>query len=314
MKILVPLRNNEQIDIYSLAGADEFYFGFFDKKWFDNFGTDMNRMSSMGSKANAFDIRDVCSVVEYIHKKQKKCYITLNANTYSKKEIEYIVYILNAGFLGAVDGIIFSDFRLISIIVKNNYKPIASTMTAIYNQDIVRFYYELGVRRMILPRELSIEEIGRIIKAFPDVEFEVFGMRDGCMFSDSNCLCVHRENFGGICSFIRKSDYELLTELETDTVKKMRRKLALYNDCMLSNACGLCAIFDFYTMNVNSIKIVGRADRTIEVEKDIKYVKENIKLASEVASQAEYLKKMRIPNRWKTACGLSCYYPEISNL
>ena len=314
MNILVPLRSFNQIDTYVEAGADEFYFGFYDKFWQEKYGTDINRMTSMGNKANKFDIGDICSVVNYIHDKNKRCYITLNANSYSREQIYCIKdYIINNAF-GNADGVIFSDIRLIKLLIENGYDPVASTMTAIYNVDIARFYYSLGVRRMILPRELNIREIVSFVKEFPDVEFEVFGMRDGCMFSDSNCLCVHKEYYGGICSFLRKSDYDLYTELSNDIVKNMRKKISLYNECFMANACGLCAIYDFETNGIKSFKIVGRADRTEEVRKDILYVKENISVAKNAINRDDFLHRISIPNRWKTACGLSCYYPEINFL
>jgi len=312
MKILAPLRNFEQIEIYSDAGADEFYFGFDDNEWTCSYGDnlDLNRMSALKDKANSFRLCDISDVVSDIHERGLKCYLTLNSNIYSSSQVEYIRKILNE-LEKKPYGVIFSDIQLIDVISEAGIMPVASTMCAIYNTDIARFYKDRGVKRIILPRELSLNEISSFIENEKEVEFEAFLMRDGCMFSDSNCLGVHRENFGGVCSFIRKNDYSIIGENSADELEKMKYRHFLYTDAMVSNACGLCAIYRLLNMNIAAVKIVGRADRTEEVMKDITYVRDNIEIAKACSSEQEYLDRMIVPDRWKMVCGMSCYYPEL---
>lgn len=314
MKILAPLRAYDQIDIYCAAGATEFYFGFADPEWSSKFGNtaDLNRMSAMKEKSNSFKKSDVPKVVEALHERNCKNYLVLNGNMYSSEHISYFKDLLS-GFTkdNKPDGIIFSDIQLISPILEAGISPVASTMCAIYNSDILEFYVKEGVERIIFPRELSLDEMKVFLEKYPKIQFEAFLMRDGCMFSDSNCLGVHRENHGGVCSFIRNSNYEITGEENLIEKKKMNYRHFLYCDAMLRSACGLCAIYRMVKMGVYSGKIVGRADRTEEVKKDILAVKRNIEIAEKCQSEEEYLKNMYIPDRWKMICGLSCYYPEI---
>lgn len=313
MKILAPLREFEQINIYSEAGATEFYFGFEDPEWDARYGSvsDLNRMSAMKNNANHFMKIDVQQIINRIHEKNCCCYLVLNGNAYSSDQVEY----LSEFFIKLKekpDGIIFSDIQLISHILDAGIKPVASTMCAIYNTDILAFYKKAGVTRIIFPRELSLQEMSDFLKINPEIQFEAFLMRDGCMFSDSNCLGVHRGNFGGICSYIRSTDYQLFSNENQMAIKKMKYRHFLYSDAMLRNACGLCAIYRMIEMNIHSVKIVGRADRTEEVQKDILAVKRNIEIASKCITENQYLNNMYLPDRWKMVCGMSCYYPEIS--
>ncbi len=312
MKILVPLREFEQIQRYCDAGADEFYFGFDDEHWCEQFGDyqDMNRMSAMKKNANHFSSKDVPRVIEEIHKQKKTCYITLNSNIYNAQQVNYLGEFLDK-LNSKPDGVIFSDIQLLDVIKKANLKPVVSTMCASYNTDIISYYCKKGVDRIIFPREISLKEMEEFVKKYPKVDFEAFVMRDGCIFSDSNCLGVHQKNHGGICSFIRQNDCKFHLKDSTSSIQHKKYRHFLYTDALLRNACGLCAIYELLQLEVAAGKIVGRADHTEEVEKDIKAVFKNREIALECNNQQEYLKKMFLPDRWKMICGLSCYYPEI---
>lgn len=312
MKILAPLRSFDQLDVFIKAGANEFYFGFDDDEWNKKFGSiiDLNRMSAMKEKANKFLKSDVPIVINHIHRRGCQCFLVLNGNVYSKEQIEYLEQFL-LSLEEKPDGIIFSDLQLIKGIINAGMQPVASTMCAIYNNDILSVYKALGVKRFILPRELTLQEINQLIRLNSDIQIEAFLMRNGCMFSDSNCLGVHRGFFGGVCGFIRNSDYQLISNEPIEKLQYYHYRHFLYNEAMLSNACGLCAIYRLIKMDVYAVKIVGRADRTEEILKDIKATHKNIEIALKSKSEKEFLNKMYLPNRWKMVCGMSCYYPEI---
>ena len=113
----------------------------------------------------------------------------MNANSDSQDQIRYI----EKNYFPIlkkirVDGVILSDINAMLTALKHGLKPVASTMCGIYNSDIAKMYRKLGVKRMILPRDLSLDEISGICKKIPDVEFEAFFLRNGCVFSDCYCL------------------------------------------------------------------------------------------------------------------------------
>ena len=147
----------------------------------------------------------------------------------------------------------------------------------------------------------------------PDVSFEVFLMRNGCAFSDGYCLGLHGE-CGSVCEFIRNKHRQICTIYKDfDDIHAFDLNDYIYSSIFHRNACGLCALYRFKKSNINSLKIVGRADMYKAVINDISIVKENLKVLDHCSSEDEYLKKMVFPKNSRTDClmGMSCYYPEV---
>ncbi len=317
MKILVPLNSEEHIEEYIKAGADELYVGFYDREWFENFGeyADINRMSGFKAKANRYDFSQMLHLAKKIKEFGKSAFITMNANCYSKPQIEfmkenYFPQIKEAG----VDGLICSDIHLMREAAEAGIATVASTMCAIYNSDIARYYYEAGTRRMILPRDLSLDEIEDVCNSFRDVEYEVFFMRNGCVFADCYCLGMHRGECGATCAFIRSHPKETITDYKGfDENHAVNLNDHLYNEVFHRETCGMCALYRMKMMRISSLKIVGRSDQHEAVCKDIRLAKRNIQIAEQASSEKEYLDNMLLPDNAKRKClsGLSCYYPEV---
>lgn len=317
MKILVPLNSEEHLDEYLEAGADELYMGFYDKEWSENFGeyADINRMSGFKEKANRYNFLQMIHLAKRIRESGKSAFITMNANCYSRPQIEfvkehYFPVIKEAG----VDGLICSDIHLMREAAEAGIATVASTMCAIYNSDIAKYYYEAGTRRMILPRDLSLDEIENVCNSFRDVEYEVFFMRNGCVFADCYCLGMHRGECGATCAFIRSHPKEILSDYTTFEEKHaVNLNDYLYNEIFHRETCGMCALYRMKTMGIGSLKIVGRSDQHEAVCDDIRLAKKNIRIAEQASSEKEYLDHMIFPANSKRKClsGLSCYYPEI---
>lgn len=317
MKILAPLNDINNVFRFSEAGADEFYIGFHDEAWIRSFGEsiDINRMSGFGFLANRYSLKDIHDIAICVKDCGKKIYVTLNANTYNNSALQFI----ESRYFPVlkdicIDGIIVSDFRLASLASQNGIPVAISTMGAAYNCDIVREYVALGVKRIIIPRDITTSEIKTIVQSFPQVEFEVFHMRNGCIFSDAFCLGMHRPECGATCGFIRYRDKRIITDLRSFAQKHdIDLNNYLYNTAFHSDACAMCAIYRFASIGVSTLKIVGRADDTDGIFRDIVLTAENIHIAQESTSEEEYLRNMRFPDNAPAKCrlGFSCYYPEV---
>lgn len=317
MEILVPLSKSEYADSYVKAGADELYLGFYDERWNIFFGdySDINRMSGFGKRANPYSFSQVTEVIKEIKCKGKKVFVTMNANGYSREQIQYMEHNYFPLLLELeVDGIILSDINVIMAAIKFGLRPVASTMCAIYNSDIATMYYKLGVKRMILPRDLSLDELSGICKKLPEVQFEAFFMRNGCIFSDSYCLGMHRPECGATCTYTRYcrnkymhdySDFENYHDVDLNDY--------LYRTAFHIDACAMCALYRLNQMGITSLKIVGRADDFESVCRDIQLTKRNIEIAKNSYSEQEYLETMIFPDNFPQKCrmGISCYYPEV---
>lgn len=316
MKVLVPLNNKEHIKDYVEAGAEEFYIGFYDQKWYDQFGeyADINRMSGFKKTANPFDFEEVVAVIQEVKSLGAFIYVTFNSSVYNDAQLEIIKDYMQVLKKAHVDGVIVSCMELVQMANEIGVSSVVSTISGVYNSDIARFYQDLGAKRIILPRDLSLEEIEAITKAVSEVEYEVFMMRNGCRFSDSHCLGFHRSEKPSICSYIGGANRKLhMKEENFKTKHEAELNDMMYTQSFHNNACGLCSIYRFVKLGITAGKIVGRSDEWQYVCQDIAYVKKNVALAKACESEEEYLAKMTFPENSTFMCklGLSCYYPEV---
>lgn len=316
MKILVPLNNANYIDALIDAGTDEFYIGFYDERWDMAFGdqAEINRMSSMKKMANPYNFEEMLEIVSNIKSKGKSVFITINAPKYDTKQLAFLKLYFEKLHDAEVDGIIVSSPDVVLVAKSCGLKVVASTMTAVYNEDILSFYEHLGADKVIFPRDLSIQEIADLAKKSPHIQHEVFLMRNGCVFSDSNCLCSHASPYHSLCGMMRRVPLRLKCDRsDFPSQAEHSQNSQLYLKSYRSFACGICAIYDFLQMGIHSAKIVGRGDDPSYLIKDVVLAKKNIEIASSCHSRAEYLEKMVFPNGKYDMCifGYSCYYPEI---
>jgi putative protease len=316
VNVLVPLNAKEHLSDYIDCGASEFYLGFYCDKWRDKFGeyADINRLTGFRKLANSYSFEEVLELVGEGKSKHRSIYITFNSSLYSQEQIEWVEDYMKKLKEVEVDGVIVSCIELAVIAKRIGLYTIISTIAGIYNQDIAKFYQEHGADRIILPRDLSVDEIEDIITAVPKVEYEVFMMRNGCVFSDSNCLGMHRNELCSVCKTLRSSEIE---SIETSRGHCNQQVSEVNNHIYCKEfhnvACGLCSIYRFVKMGIAACKIVGRSDDYQNICEDILIVKQNIDLALGCSSQEEFFDKMIFPKNHKEVCktGLSCYYPEI---
>lgn len=317
MKVLVPLNDAEVLQEYIDAGADELYIGFHDLQWNEKFGkyADINRMSGFGVHANRYSFEEMLRIAKKIKACNKSVFVTLNANSYSKEQINYILQEYVPGFLETkVDGVIVSDIALGKKLLEYEVIPVASTMCSIYNSDIGNYYVNNGIRRLILPRDICLDEMESMVQNIHNTQIEVFFMRNGCVFSDGYCLGMHRPECGATCGLIKNHNRNVITNERSFNGKhNIAFNNNVYDRLFHNEACAMCALYRMKKMGIYSLKIVGRADNPLAVCQDIITTKKNIKIAEEAENEKTYLERMIFPFDSIERCGmgLSCYYPEI---
>jgi len=316
MKALVPFNNAENFDAYKTAGAGEFYVGFWDLDWQKTFGEyiDLNRLTGYKDLANRNSFEEVLAIIRKVKEEKRIIYVTFNASIYSQEQLAYMERYMQPLHDAGADGIIVSCPELVEIAKKYRINAVISTIAGVYNSDLAKFYWKLGADRIILPRDLSVDDIEQIVQEVPDLEYEVFLMRNGCSFSDSNCLGLHRSEKSAICATLCNAQSELFYEKEGfRSWHDAELNDMLYHSVFHSYACGLCSIYRFVKMGIAAGKIVGRTDEWEEVCEDIRLICENVEIAKKCKSCEEYLEKMKFPSRSKVMCkmGMNCYYPEI---
>jgi len=169
-----------------------------------------------GEIIDEFNIK---SAVEKAHKHGAKAYMTANIFAFDD-DIEVLKAKVNLIKEAKPDAIIFSDFGIMNVLKKELPEiPLhVSTQTNILNTEAVKFWKDQGVSRVILARELSLEQIATIKKNVPDMEVEVFVHGAQCMSFSGRCLLSdymtndERKANHGNCAQPCRWNYKLLEE------------------------------------------------------------------------------------------------------
>ena len=154
--------------------------------------------------AGNFEDNEIEEAVKYAHSINKKVYITVNILAHEADFDGLEDYILYLDKIG-VDAVIVADVGIIKLIreVAPNLDIHVSTQANVTNSYSAKFFQDLGVKRIVLARELSIEEIKAIHKAVPNLELETFIHGAMCISYSGRCLLSNyftgRDSNRGAC-------------------------------------------------------------------------------------------------------------------
>ncbi|MDO5118094.1 MAG: U32 family peptidase [Eggerthellaceae bacterium] len=176
MELLTPAGGLEQLRYAVHFGADAVYLAG------ERFG--------LRERAENFHGVDLPFAVSYAHEHGKKAYIAANALVHEGDLPEFQAYIQTLGEIGA-DAAIVSDPAAIEMLQEfaPNVAIHLSTQASVVNARTARWYHSLGVKRIVLARELSLGEIAAIRDSVPDsLELEVFVHGAMCIAYSGRCL------------------------------------------------------------------------------------------------------------------------------
>jgi len=187
VELLSPAGNLEKLKVAIHYGADAIYIGL------KNF--------SLRANATNFDEDELKEAIQYLHEREKKIYVAINVY-FTPDQTTSIIEKLKLLRNLKVDGIIISDIGLIKL--AKEYAPSinihVSTQANTTNEQAVMFYRDLGVKRVILSRELSLEHIKMIKSLVPDIELEVFVHGAMCIAYSGRCLLSSYMTKSGLTS------------------------------------------------------------------------------------------------------------------
>lgn len=206
----------------------------------------------------------ILEAIKYVHDRDKKLYITMNIIAHEadfNKLDEYVSFLDKAG----VDGVIVADPGIFMRIKENapDLEQHISTQASITNAQTVNFWYKLGARRVVLARELSLEEIRSIRKNIPDdMELEVFVHGAMCISYSGRCLLsnyfTHRDANHGDCAQSCRWKYRLEEETRPGNyypIEENERGTFIFNS---KDLCLIEYIDKLIEAGVSSLKIEGR--------------------------------------------------------
>ena len=201
-ELLMPAGNFEKLKYAFAYGADAVYAGV--PKY------------SLRARENQFNREeDIFEAIEYTHQLGKKIYLTTNILPHNRKILPFMES-LNRIYPHKPDGYITSDPGLI-MMMKDKYPDIEihlSVQANCVNWASARFWYEQGVKRLILSRELSVAEIAEIHAKVPELELEAFVHGSICIAYSGRCLLSnyfnHRDANQGTCTNSCRWSYNVL--------------------------------------------------------------------------------------------------------
>ena len=249
-ELLAPAGNLEKLKIAIVYGADAVYLGG------ENFG--------LRAGAKNFALEQLAEGIKFAHDREKRIYLTLNIIPHNEDLVGLPEYLVKLKELG-LDSVIISDPGVLKI-VKNIVPEMEihlSTQANTANYAAVNFWYEQGVRRVILARELSLEEIREIIKKSPpDMKIETFIHGAMCISYSGRCLLsnymVSRDANRGDCAHSCRWRYYLMEETRPGEY------FPIYEDkkgTYIFNSKDLCMIEHLPSLikaGISAFKIEGR--------------------------------------------------------
>lgn len=249
IELLAPAGDFEKLKTAIHFGADAVYFAG------KNYG-----LRAYGTN---FEEKSIKETMDYIHKFGKKGYVTLNV--YARKNDfdglkDYVQTLVDAN----VDAVIISDLGIFSFVHEHfpNLPIHVSTQANTTNSYAAKMWKNLGAERVVLARELDLDEVSKIAADNPDLELECFMHGAMCISYSGRCLLsnylTNRDSNHGECVQACRWKYSVIEETRPD------EKFDLTEDTRgtyIFNSKDLCLIDHIDKVSdagVYSFKIEGR--------------------------------------------------------
>lgn len=174
IEILAPAGGFDSVIAAAHSGADAVYIG--------------AKSFSARASAHNFDDEELKECVRYCHRRGIKVHLALNTLIFDD-EMRQALELVKTAARADIDALIIQDLGLVSLIKKTVPElPLhASTQLSVHTPYGAKALYEMGFERVVLSRELSLDEIREIREACPEVELEVFVHGALCMCVSGQC-------------------------------------------------------------------------------------------------------------------------------
>ncbi len=257
IELLAPAGGRSQLEAAVRFGADAVYLAA------DRFG--------MRQRAENFTLDDIPSAVAFAHTAGVKVYVTVNT-LMSQADIAALPPYLEALDASGADALIVSDLGAFSL--AKRYAPHmelhVSTQASVMNAEAARTWHDLGASRVVVAREMSVEDIAELrVQAPRDLEIEAFVHGAMCMAFSGRCMLsaamTGRSGNKGYCAQPCRWSYALVEEKRPGAYYPIEEDV---RGTYVMNAHDLCMIEhldELAQAGVSSFKIEGRNKRAFYV-------------------------------------------------
>ena len=239
-EILSPAGSLDKLKVAILYGANAVYVG--------------GQKFGLRTAAENFTLDELREGVQFAHDRNAKVYVVLNSFLHDKDLQEVPEFIKFLDEL-KVDAVIVSDLGVVRTVHENSRIPIhISTQASTLNVEAAKFWKKQGASRVVVGRELTIKEAGKI-KREAEIEVEMFIHGSMCMAYSGNCVISNftqgRDSNRGGCAHSCRFEYSL--DFGLDTQEKKKAYFMSSKDLE-----GLRVLPEFINEQIDSLKIEGR--------------------------------------------------------
>ncbi|WP_270648231.1 peptidase U32 family protein [Paeniclostridium hominis] len=279
IELLAPAGDLERLKTAFVYGADAVYIG--------------GEIFGMRSAAKNFNKEDMAEGVRFAHERGKRVFVTVNIIPRNEEFEQLEAYLKELDEIG-VDAVIVSDPGVFSVVkrVIPNMEIHISTQASTSNSIASGFWYNQGVKRVVMARELSFKEIKEIRDNNPaDMDIEAFIHGAMCMSYSGKCVISNyttgRDANRGACAQSCRWKYTLVEEQDNGEYKKVLDDVDAEFFFNTKDMCMIEYIPEIIESGINSFKIEGRMKTAYYVATTVRAYRMAID---------EYLKD---PENWK---------------
>lgn len=329
--IVAPVTTAREAALLMCAGATEVYCGVMTRKWVENFGEADLISRRQGLAAHVGSLDELSEIVAV--SKRYGGTVSLVANRYYTEAQEQLV-LEEIGAFRKMGGkaIILADIGLLLALRQrfNNLVFHLSSLANVFNPSSAGFFKQLGISRIILPRDLSLREFRLLAGRIPPLDMEVIVLHQKCQFMDGLCGFYHDLQFTDRAP--GHFDYHHVQESPARDAKPV---LELINPRYQGHGCDLpwgtathpvtplmkndfktphcaaCQLADFIKMGISHFKIAGRAYPTALLVRSVEFIRAALNLTGDESLRADEMGMMKRQYRifWNKACSpANCYY------
>lgn len=257
IELLAPAGDLEKLKTAVDYGADAVYFG--------------GELFSLRAGAGNLTIPQMEEGIAYAHARNVRCYLTLNIFAHNEDILPLEDYLIKIKALD-IDAFIVSDPGIMLMIreVMPQAEIHLSTQANMTNYKTARFWQQQGVKRIVLARELTFEEIRLLRQKLPEeMELEAFVQGAMCISYSGRCLLSNyltgRDSNQGACTHPCRWKYSIMEESrpgEYFPVFENERGTFIFNS---KDLCMIEHIPDLIEAGIDSMKIEGRMKTALYV-------------------------------------------------
>jgi putative protease len=304
MKILSPLDRTVEVAPLIEAGADEFYAGVIPDGW-----AHRNLLVNQRSFASAQfpSEAEFATAVREASARDVPVHLALNAPLYDPSLYPDLLALAERAASWGTAGLIVGDPGMLSRLAERGLplEITLSTLAGTLNRHALSFHRSLGISRAVLPRHLTLEEVGSMVASAPGLLFEVFILVGKCPNEEAHCTFLHvspAKRWPCEIAYDYGTEEGICAEDHPRVVRARR-----WERLDRRMGCGVCAIPELRRLGVGVLKLVGRGGPTEGKAANLRFVRRFAEADdSRDRTMAAYAERFGRP------CDpLICYFPEL---